>query len=444
MTASTRKRPESGHESEHLKPIHTMESNDILENINIEPKDWSMENSIIKVIGVGGGGCNAVSYMYSQKIEGCSFIVCNTDAQALRKSPVPIKVQLGQGLGAGCDPIKGRNAAIEAQDEITRTVLDTNTQMLFITAGMGGGTGTGAAPVIAEMARKKGILTVAIVTLPFRNEGNESLSKAIDGIHELEKSVDSLLIINNEKLYEYYGDLLVQDAFPKADEILATAVRGIIEIIRKPGYINVDFADVKTMMKNSGMALMGCGSGTGENRIEDAIRQALESPLLNDFDLKTAKNVLINITIGKNEQGLAMKELDEINNKINEFTGNANNFKRGIIFDEGEDVGDRINITVIATGFKMSQLSDITDVNLGNIIMIDNTFTYDGDGLISREQDPDEITTRKIGPTNTANIRKFNYREKPALIVSERQNISELESVTARARAIRMMSESQE
>ena len=384
------------------------------------------------------------NYMYSQKIEGCSFIVCNTDAQALRKSPVPIKVQLGQGLGAGCDPIKGRNAAIEAQDEITRTVLDTNTQMLFITAGMGGGTGTGAAPVIAEMARKKGILTVAIVTLPFRNEGNESLSKAIDGIHELEKSVDSLLIINNEKLYEYYGDLLVQDAFPKADEILATAVRGIIEIIRKPGYINVDFADVKTMMKNSGMALMGCGSGTGENRIEDAIRQALESPLLNDFDLKTAKNVLINITIGKNEQGLAMKELDEINNKINEFTGNANNFKRGIIFDEGEDVGDRINITVIATGFKMSQLSDITDVNLGNIIMIDNTFTYDGDGLISREQDPDEITTRKIGPTNTANIRKFNYREKPALIVSERQNISELESVTARARAIRMMSESQE
>ena len=309
---------------------------------------------------------------------------------------------------------------------------------------MGGGTGTGAAPVIAEMARKKGILTVAIVTLPFRNEGNESLSKAIDGIHELEKSVDSLLIINNEKLYEYYGDLLVQDAFPKADEILATAVRGIIEIIRKPGYINVDFADVKTMMKNSGMALMGCGSGTGENRIEDAIRQALESPLLNDFDLKTAKNVLINITIGKNEQGLAMKELDEINNKINEFTGNANNFKRGIIFDEGEDVGDRINITVIATGFKMSQLSDITDVNLGNIIMIDNTFTYDGDGLISREQDPDEITTRKIGPTNTANIRKFNYREKPALIVSERQNISELESVTARTRAIRMMSESQE
>ena len=395
-----------------------METNDILDNISITPKDWSQENSIIKVIGVGGGGCNAVSYMYEQKIEGCSFIVCNTDAQALRKSPVPAKVQLGQGLGAGCDPIKGRNAAIEAQDEISRTVLDTNTQMLFITAGMGGGTGTGAAPVIAEMSKKKGILTVAVVTLPFKNEGNESLSKAIDGIHELEKSVDSLLIINNEKLYEIYGDLLVQDAFPKANDILATAVRGIIEIIRKPGFINVDFADVKTMMK---------------------------SPLLNDFDLKTAKNVLINITIGNNEQGLSMKELDEINTKINEYTGNANNFKRGIIFDDNEDTGDRINITVIATGFKMSQLSDITDVSLGNIIMIGSDFTYDGTGLMSSEEtDFGDRMTRKVGPTNVTNIRKFNYTEKPALIVNERQNISEFETVTARTRAIRHISESQD
>ena len=422
-----------------------METNDILDNISITPKDWSQENSIIKVIGVGGGGCNAVSYMYEQKIEGCSFIVCNTDAQALRKSPVPAKVQLGQGLGAGCDPIKGRNAAIEAQDEISRTVLDTNTQMLFITAGMGGGTGTGAAPVIAEMSKKKGILTVAVVTLPFKNEGNESLSKAIDGIHELEKSVDSLLIINNEKLYEIYGDLLVQDAFPKANDILATAVRGIIEIIRKPGFINVDFVDVKTMMKNSGMALMGCGSGSGKDRIESAIKQALESPLLNDFDLKTAKNVLINITIGNNEQGLSMKELDEINTKINEYTGNANNFKRGIIFDDNEDTGDRINITVIATGFKMSQLSDITDVSLGNIIMIGSDFTYDGTGLMSSEEtDFGDRMTRKVGPTNVTNIRKFNYTEKPALIVNERQNISEFETVTARTRAIRHISESQD
>ena len=422
-----------------------METNDILDNINILPADWSNDNAIIKVIGVGGGGCNAVSYMFSQKIEGCSFIVCNTDAQALRKSPVPVKVQLGQGLGAGCDPIKGRNAAIEAQDEIARTVLDTNTQMLFITAGMGGGTGTGAAPVIAEMAQKRGILTVAIVTLPFKNEGNESLSKAIDGIHELEKSVDSLLIINNEKLYEYYGNLLVQDAFPKADEILATAVRGIIEIIQKPGYINVDFADVKTMMKNSGMALMGCGSGIGDNRIDNAIKEALESPLLNDFDLKTAKNVLINITIGKNDKGLSMKELDTINTKINEYTGNANNFKRGIIFDEDPATGDRINITVIATGFKMSQLSDITDVSLGNIIMIDKDFTYDGNGMMpGEERDLPEIATRKVGPTNTTNVRKFSFKEKPALITLPGQSLSELETVSARTRAIRQMSETSE
>ena len=422
-----------------------METNDILDNINILPSDWSNDNAIIKVIGVGGGGCNAVSYMFNQKIEGCSFIVCNTDAQALRKSPVPVKVQLGQGLGAGCDPIKGRNAAIEAQDEIARTVLNTNTQMLFITAGMGGGTGTGAAPVIAEMAQKRGILTVAIVTLPFKNEGNESLSKAIDGIHELEKSVDSLLIINNEKLYEYYGDLLVQEAFPKADEILATAVRGIIEIIQKPGYINVDFADVKTMMKNSGMALMGCGSGTGDNRIDNAIKEALESPLLNDFDLKTAKNVLINITIGKNDKGLSMKELDTINTKINEYTGNANNFTRGIIFDEDPATGDRINITVIATGFKMSQLSDITDVSLGNIIMIDKDFTYDGNGMMAgEERELPETVTRKVGPTNTTNIRKFSFKDKPALIIQPGQSLSELETVSAYARAIRQMSETSE
>ena len=184
---------------------------------DILPKDWSPGNSIIKVIGVGGGGCNAVDYMYRQKINGCDFIVCNTDSQALQKCEVPTKLQLGAGLGAGCDPVKGRNAAIEAADAIDAAIIQSGTKMLFITAGMGGGTGTGAAPVIADMAKKKDILTVAVVTIPFRNEGNEALSKAIDGIHELQKCVDSLLIINNEKLYDYYGDLLIQDAFPKAD-----------------------------------------------------------------------------------------------------------------------------------------------------------------------------------------------------------------------------------
>ncbi len=408
---------------------------------DILPNDWQPGNSIIKVLGVGGGGCNAVNYMYSQKMEGCDFIVCNTDSQALRKSDVPVKLQLGKGLGAGTDPVKGRNAALEAADSIAATVLDCGTKMLFITAGMGGGTGTGAAPVIADMAKKKGILTVAVVTLPFHNEGNESLSKAIDGIHELEKCVDSMLIINNEKLYECYGDLLIQDAFPKADEILATAVRGVIEIITKAGHINVDFEDVSKMMRDSGMALMGCGHGSGENRIQDAIKEALESPLLNDFDLKTAKNVLINITVGKNDKGLLMRELDSINDKINEYTGNANNFKRGIIYDENPETGDKISITVIATGFRMNMLSSITDVNLGNLIMIDNDFVYDSSSpLFGGEKELPECQANiKIGYNDSSNIRKFHFAdgEVPALIVAEGQSISALESVAAIRRTLK-------
>ncbi|MBQ2197440.1 MAG: cell division FtsZ family protein, partial [Bacteroidales bacterium] len=222
---------------------------DITDNLkldSIEPTDWTPIQSMIKVIGVGGGGCNAVNYMYRQKVQGCSFIVCNTDRQALDESPVPVKVHIGRNaLGAGTDPVKGRNAAIEAEELIKKVVLGEETQMLFITAGMGGGTGTGAAPQIAKYAKDKGILTVAVVTIPFENEGSMAMSRAIDGIHELVKNVDSLLIINNEKLYDFFGDHLIQDAFPKADEVLATAVQGITEIISKPGYINVDFEDIK-------------------------------------------------------------------------------------------------------------------------------------------------------------------------------------------------------
>lgn len=364
----------------------------------ITPENWVPVDSIIKVIGVGGGGCNAVDYMYRQKIEGCTFIVCNTDSQALDNSDVPVKIQLGSGLGAGCDPTKGRNAALDSQDIIAEKVL-TNTEMLFITAGMGGGTGTGAAPVIASMAKNKGILTVGVVTLPFKSEGNESMSKAIDGINELEKNVDSLLIINNEKLYDYYGDLLLQDAFPKADEVLATAVSGITEIIKNRGHINVDFNDIKTMMKNSGMALMGCGTGTGENRIEDAVRSALESPLLNDFDLTTAKNVLLNITVAKSDRGMKMKQLEEVNKLVNEYTGNANNFKSGIVFNDNPEFGDKVKITVIATGFKMSMISEINDGNLGNYIMIDSSYTYRKNVALTDKDGVElpEVRTLKIG-----------------------------------------------
>lgn len=403
-----------------------------MNNIELTPTDWVTVNSTIKVIGVGGGGCNAVNYMYNQKIEGCTFVVCNTDSQALEKCDVPIKIQLGEGLGAGTNPTEGRNAALNSQDEIAEKVLDNDTDMLFITAGMGGGTGTGAAPVIAAMAKKKGILTVGVVTIPFRNQGNETMSKAIDGINELEKNVDSLLIIDNEKLFDFYGDLLLQEAFPKADEVLATAVRGITEIIKKRGYINVDFKDVKTMMKNSGMALMGCGTGTGENRIEDAVRLALESPLLNDFDLTTAKNVLVNITVGNNEQGMTMSELAQVSKLIKEYTGKANNFKNGIVYEDDPEFGDRVNITVIATGFKMSMLLPMND--MGNIILIDHDFEYNKE--VHAEEhgiEMNEVRSQKIG-YNNADVRKklvFEDGCKPDLLVTEGMKRSELEITAA-------------
>ena len=404
----------------------------------IAPMDWATSDEIIKVLGVGGGGCNAVNYMYTQGIKGCSFVVCNTDAQALKGSPVPVKIQMGRGLGAGTNPINGRNAALESQDQIEKIVLDTHTKMLFITAGMGGGTGTGAAPVIAKMAKDKGILTVAVVTLPFLNEGNEALSRAIDGIHELEKNVDSLLMINNEKLHEYFGNQLIQDAFPQADEVLATAVRGIVEIIKKPGYINVDFKDVETMMKNSGMALMGCGVGSGKERIEDAVRAAFESPLLNDFDLKSAKKVLVNITCGHNEQGLTMDDLNEINKKIDEYTGRANNFKRGLIWDDDPEIGDTIRITSIVTGLRFSDVIGPAR-DMGNYIMINRSFKYDKADVARAEgiSLSEDAASSTIGFNSKSNVRNFKFDpdQKPALIVASNESRAELENIPAIRRA---------
>ncbi len=408
-----------------------------MDNFEIVPETWIPEESIIKVIGVGGGGCNAVNYMYKKRIEGCTFIVCNTDRQALEKCDVPVKIQLGDdGLGAGTNPTEGRNAALNSQNELEK-ILDNNTKMLFITAGMGGGTGTGAAPVIASMAKKKGILTVGVVTIPFRNQGNETISKAIDGITELENNVDSLLIIDNEKLFDVYGDLLLQEAFPKADEVLATAVRGITEIIKKRGYINVDFKDVCTMMKNdsrsgSRYALMGCGTGTGKNRIEEAVKGALESPLLNDFDLKTAQKVLINVTTGDNKDGLTMSQYGEVSEMIKKHTGSAGNFKSGLVFDDSPEFGDRVNITVIITGINMNVVLPQTE--LGNIIMIDSDFRYDRNKAASEEGiSLPQTSVQKIS-YNTTQVRKklvFDKNNKPALLVSENQDRSELENVSA-------------
>ena len=409
-----------------------------MEDIFIKPNDWNQENSIIKVIGVGGGGCNAVNYMYKQNIKGCSFIVCNTDYQALQTSEVPDKIQMGSnGLGAGTDPTAGRNAALESQEEIARKVLDSGTQMLFITAGMGGGTGTGASPVIAKMAKDKGILTVAVVTIPFKNEGNESQSKAVDGIHELEKNVDALLIINNEKLYEFFGNTLIQEAFPKADEVLATAVRGIIEVINRPGYINVDFQDVCRMMRNSGMALMGSGEGTGPNRLQDAVKGAFESPLLNDFDLKTAKNVLINITTGNNEQGARMSDLKDIDDMISSYTGDANRFKKGIIWDDDPDFGDKVRITAIVTGFDMDLGGLGLNKDLGNLVIIDEGFQWDLSDHGAEVSLPGVAETIKIGYNNSDNARRISFitDHKPVLCVEPGEKKSDLEITPAIRRA---------
>lgn len=416
---------------------------DILTNIDIvTPSDWTPENSIIKVIGVGGGGCNAVTYMYNQHIQGCSFIVCNTDSQALQSSNVPTKISLGDGLGAGTKPGKARNAALESQDVIAEKVLDCGTKMLFITAGLGGGTGTGASPVIAKMAKDRGILTVGVVTIPFEEEGRQALAKASDGIHELEKNVDSLLIINNQKLYEYFGKMLLQDAWPKADEVLATAVRGIIEIIKKPGYINVDFQDVITMMKNSGMALMGCGTGTGKDRIKNAVKEALESPLLNDFDLKTAKNLLINITVGKTNEGLTMEDLGEISKLISSYTGTVDKSKRGLIWDDNPECGDTIHITSIATGFQ-ADISQLTGNDFGKLIIINKDTVFDDDyrTRIGEVPQPDEAVINKIGYNTIENVPHFHFDNKPALVVTSRTDMSQIENVAAIRRCTRKVVE---
>lgn len=308
------------------------------------------QSSIIKVLGVGGGGSNAVNHMFKQGIEGVDFIVCNTDSQALDMSPVPNKIQLGvsltEGRGAGSLPEVGKNAAIEDLDRI-REVLDKGTKMLFITAGMGGGTGTGAAPVIASTSRDMGILTVGIVTIPFMFEGRKRRQQAEEGIKQLQEHVDTLLVICNDRLRELYGNLSVTEAFARADNVLTTAAKGIAEIITLTGNINVDFADVKTVMSNSGVAIMGSGNAEGENRAIKAIEMALSSPLLNDNNIRGAKNILLNITSGKEE--ILMDEISEITDYIQEESGSTAEIIWGLGKDES--LGSKINVTLVATGF---------------------------------------------------------------------------------------------
>ncbi|MFZ4563194.1 MAG: cell division protein FtsZ [Bacteroidales bacterium] len=311
------------------------------------PKDQS---SIIKVIGVGGGGSNAVNHMFRQGIKGVDFIICNTDAQAMESSPVPKKIQLGanltSGLGAGAAPSVGRNAALENSEDI-RAALETGTKMLFITAGLGGGTGTGAAPVIAQIAREMDILTVGIVTIPFSFEGRKRRQSAEDGIRQLKQNVDALLIISNDKLRLLCGDLPLSEAFTRADNVLTTAAKGIAEIITVAGYINVDFEDVKTVMKNSGVAIMGTGLASGPNRAQVAVEEALNSPLLDNNEIEGAGNLLLYISSGKNE--ITMDEVTEITDYIQGKTKSSGDVIWGNGYDESLD--DKISVTIIATGF---------------------------------------------------------------------------------------------
>ncbi len=315
-------------------------------------------SSIIKVIGVGGGGSNAVNHMYNKGIQDVNFVVCNTDAQALHNSPVAIKLQLGdaltEGKGAGSKAEIGREAALESLDRI-KEVISSNTNMVFITAGMGGGTGTGAAPVIAQTAKEMGILTVAIVTIPFRFEGPERINQAIEGINALKDHVDSLLVINNEKLREIYGNLKVSNAFDKADDVLAIAAKGIAEIITVHGYINVDFADVQTVMSKSGVAIMGSATASGEDRAQQAIAAALTSPLLNNNDITGARSVLLNITSGTEE--ITMDEISEITDYVVSATSRNTTLIWGMGNDES--LGEEISVTIIATGFKMNSIPEL-------------------------------------------------------------------------------------
>ena len=311
------------------------------------------QSSQIKVMGIGGGGSNAVNYMFEHGIKGVDFVICNTDVQALEASPVPIKIQLGidltDGLGAGSNPDIGRRAAEESADRITE-LLDANTKMLFITAGMGGGTGTGAAPVIAEIAREKGILTVGVVTIPFSTEGGYRKQYADEGIAELNKYVDTLLVINNEKLIEVYGDLTFTAAFAKANEVLNTATKGIAEIISQHLLVNIDLNDARNVLQNSGTAVMGQAKVEGENRAIEAVIEALDSPLLNDNDITGAQQVLLKIVTGGGEGEIKMSELAKIKNKIQEAAGRNVNIIEGIGIDP--ELGMAISVTVIATGFE--------------------------------------------------------------------------------------------
>jgi len=364
-----------------------MSDNQEFGNISFDlPKNQS---NVIKVIGVGGGGSNAINHMFQQGIKGVDFVICNTDAQALENSPIPNKIQLGlsltEGLGAGANPEVGEQAAVESYEDI-KTMLDSNTKMVFITAGMGGGTGTGAAPIIAKMAKELNILTVGIVTIPFQFEGRMRNEQAQLGIERLRAHVDSLIVINNNKLREVYGNLGFKAGFSKADEVLATASRGIAEVITHHYTQNIDLRDAKTVLSNSGTAIMGSANASGAKRAHDAIVKALDSPLLNDNKITGAKNVLLLIVSGREE--ITIDEIGEINDHIQQEAGHGANIIMGV--GEDESLEDSISVTVIATGFDVEQQDDIVNTETKKII---HTL-----------EDEQKAATQDLTPKSTAKV----------------------------------------
>ena len=348
------------------------------------------QSNVIKAIGIGGGGSNAINYMFNQGIKGVDFVICNTDAQALNNSGVPNKIQLGvnltEGLGAGANPEVGSQSAIESTEDI-KGMLNVNTKMVFITAGMGGGTGTGAAPVIAKMAREMDILTVGIVTTPFSFEGKSRNEQAQKGIENLREHVDSLIIINNNKLREVYGNLGFKAGFSKADEVLSTAAKGIAEVITHHYAQNIDLKDANTVLSNSGTAIMGAATASGDGRAQEAIRKALDSPLLNDNKITGAKNVLLLIVSG--DQEITIDEIGDINDHIQEQAG----FGANIIMGVGEDLnlGDSVSVTIIATGFNADQQNEIINIEPEKII-----HSLEEDNLFNQKPIKNEISSKEI------------------------------------------------
>ena len=374
------------------------------------------QSSQIKVMGIGGGGSNAVNYMFENGIKGVDFVICNTDLQALEASSIPTKIQLGEtlteGLGAGSNPDVGMKAAQESSEKICE-LLDSNTKMLFITAGMGGGTGTGAAPVVAEIAREKGILTIAVVTHPFANEGGYRKQYAKEGLEELKKYVDTLLIINNDKLIEIYGDLTLTQAFGKANEVLNTATKGIAEVISQHLQVNIDLNDARKVLENSGTAVMGQAEATGENRAIEAVNDALDSPLLNDNDITGAEQVLLKIVSGTGDDEIKMSELSKIKNRIQQAAGRDVNIIEGIGFDE--TLGSAVSVTVIATGFETKKVNEPVTIKLE-----ESDLDYDEENNLEEIEKIDELNSQQtLLLDDDLNDSKFNKEENTVEAVNE-------------------------